>query len=206
MLMHDLIRHSTHQYECRVCGQTWKSRPKARCPGLKVYPNHHYQPLMTKEQLGYIGYQTSEKSLPSPVGCYYSHATGTYVKLYDPAQAVKRQGQPRQRTRITLTEIVWPVSLLPLLQTFSAFLKDRPLYISDGSYGEWVNEMANIAAQFAFFTADEIETCAGPCVRLSISPSLTRHFYASFQANEKEQIALTAGLAAAYDRHKETEC
>jgi hypothetical protein len=94
---------------------------------LKVYPNHHYLPLMTREQLGYMGYQTTEKMLLAPVGCYYSHATGTYVKLYDPAQAVKRQGQPRRRTRITVTQVTWPTTLLPLLEMFCAYLKDRIL-------------------------------------------------------------------------------
>jgi hypothetical protein len=205
MTSHDLIKHSSTLYECRMCGQTWKTKPKARCPGLKVYPNHHYQPLMTKEQLGFIDYQTSEKALPPPVGCYYSHGTGIYVKLYDPAQAVKRQGRARARIRTPLTEIIWPLTCLPLLHTLNEFLNDRSLY-TDRSYAEHMSDIANAAVQFAAFSLDEVEKFAGPCIRLSISPSMSRPFYASFQASEKEQIALVSRIAAAYEQHKEAGC
>jgi hypothetical protein len=58
-------------------------------------------------------------------------------------------------------------------------------------------------AQFAAFTPDEIEQYAGPSIHLPISPSPTRHFYPSFQANEKEEITLALHVAAAYERQKD---
>jgi hypothetical protein len=201
MMRHDLIKHGRAQYECRLCVQTWSRKPGANCPGVKVYPRYGYEPLMTKGQLGYYGYQTAEKALPAPAGCYYLPALGDYVLLYDPAQAVKKYEQPRPRTRILVTEIHWPVKLLPLIESFHEYSQSlwdhsQPLYT------DRMNEIANTIGIMLTFTPDELECLAGDIVTFCITPSFARRCYPSSDINGKEQRDLVSSFVAAYERCK----
>jgi hypothetical protein len=177
MTSHNLIKHSSTLYECRVCGQTWKTKPKARCPGLKVYQLHAHLPLITKGQLSYYGYQTSEKYLPPPAGCYLLDGFGSYsyIMLYDPRQAVKKDRRSNPRKRIAITEIFWPVKLLPLLEDFHA--RDKELLHITHGYTSHMTAIANMIIHFAAFTPDEISHLAGKCVHFVFSPvDVTDHY------------------------------
>ena len=196
MTPHDIIKHGAGRYECSVCNLRWKTRPRTVCPGVKVYPKNDHVPLMTKEQLKYMGYQTTAKSLPAP--------NGGYVRLYDPAQALKRKSPGNRRITSLITEIHWPQQAVLLIEDLHEFLQDRALY--NRTYEDLMNEMANMTAHFAAFTSEEIEHLAGDCVHLTISPSLIRRSYPSFRANTTEQIALASRIVAAYQRYKATLC
>jgi hypothetical protein len=216
-MRHDLFKHQRHNhYECRVCGQIWQYRPTIHipCPGVKVYPIYDHVPLMTREQLGYLGYDNSEDSLPPTVGCYDSPGEGGYVWLYDPAQVVKRQGHARSQIktvkkqkrarsgiRTATTRVIWPVKALPLIQSFNDFLQDHTHHHRDIRIS-FIHELANMAAHFATFTPNEIERFAGSTISLTISPTLARRSYASPQSDWIGQMAFALRIAAAYERRK----
>lgn len=199
---HELIQHGPKSYECRVCAQTWKSRPQTKCPGLRVYPSSDYAPLLTQQQLGYMGYQNTTKALPAPVGCYYAKGIGIYVDLYDPAHATKRKAPARRRVTTSVTEIFWPQNGLYLLERFVAVLDNRPMY-QNPEYQMLVNEIANITAAVIHFTREEIEHYGQGCLPLTISPSLVHAHYRLFSTHEDEQMALIKRVATAYRKQQE---
>jgi hypothetical protein len=197
-MTHDLIKHNSHQFECRICEQTWKSKPRTLCPGLRVYPKAQRGQL-TKKELGYLGYQTAPKFLPSPVGCYYSHASGTYIPLYDPAQAVKRTTPSRRRVTVCITEIFWPLACVGFLDLYEGLA-------GGGSearrYSQLAHEIANIATHVRCFTADEIEKLAEGYLHMIIPPSLVHRTYISAETNNAEQFTLVSRIMAAYRSQK----
>lgn len=202
MTPHDLTQHSPNHYTCSLCGQAWSRKPSLKCPGLKVYPKDNYSPLMTKGQLGYYGYQMSNKSLPPPAGCYLLEELGSYVMLYDPGRAVKRYETPGPRTRILLTEIHWPVKWLPLLESFSEYAENNQRW--GPVYAERMNNMANMIGITLTFTPDELEQFAGALVKLILSKEhFARRSYPSSNINWEEQRKLVSDVIAAYMRQKE---
>lgn len=198
-LKHTLVKQSG-QFECSVCRQTWKSRPQTKCPGVKVYPRYGYDPLLTKDQLKYLSYETSPKHLPQPVGCYYAPGAGVHVLLYDPTQAVKRKTPITRHVTDSITDIYWPLSAVSMLATMSAFMKHRKVQ-DYGQYVQFSHEISTITAAFHAFTRSEIEQFGGEVLHLSISPSLIRRLYPSERVNEGEQIKLATRIVTAYQQH-----
>jgi len=199
MKIHDLIKHGPGHYECLACLQTWKMIPRSNCPGIKLYPKNDYAPLMTKQQLGYMGYQTTKNALPAPVGCFFSRGANDYVSLYNPTEAIKKKTPPQRRVTTLVTEIHWPKRAVPLIRDLSDYLQDRDLH-KDRTYEGLINEVANTAAHFAAFTPSEIKHFADEVVSISISPSLLHRSYPSFEINSSEQIALASRIAIGYKK------
>jgi hypothetical protein len=189
---HDLTSEQSHPYMCRTCGQTWQTRPRSKCPGITLYPKYGHEPLLTRLQLGYIGYEIAPRLLPAPAGCCRSN--GKYLMLYDPSQAAKKQTQPRHRVTRSVTELYWPQTLLPYIDA----------YLRSDSFNRR-NELADIAFHLSAFTASEVERFAGDVLRLVIAPCLVHMSYQAFQRAETEQAVLVKSVVAAYQKYRDLQ-
>ena len=189
-MRHDLTQLETQQYVCHTCCQTWQTRPRSKCPGLTLYPKYGHEPLLTKLQLGYAGYEISTKSLPPAVGCYRSN--GKYMLLYDPTQAIKKQTKRRAGITRSISELHWPLTCVPFIEA----------YLRIDSFSRQA-ELADIAFHLSAFTTSEIEQFAGRTLRLEIAPCLVHRSYQAFQNASPQQAVLVKSIMAAYEKCKD---
>jgi hypothetical protein len=200
MMAHDIVRYGPGQFECRVCFKIWEKRPQTACPGLKVYERYDHAPLMTKEELNFMGYYATPKKLPPEAGYFYKGSAARYLPLYDPAQAVLKPhsaGIPN-----LVTAILWPLSCLSLLETL-ADMESRTLSDEERVRAqELFIEIANIAALTKIYTRTELEQIHGGFVEFNIPPTTLHRFYPTPRGIVSEQRRLQTNLLIAYRRYK----
>lgn len=198
LVPHHLFKNSDNQQECHICGQTWQNRPRSRCPRMRVYAQFDHEPLRTRFQLGYEGYEIADSRLPQPVGCYRSD--GSYILLYDPTQAARKQSVPQHRVTTTHSEIFWPRDFIPALEAFFHLKRVH------GEQGDWhvsqsQSELADMAYTFSRFTASEIEQHGAGALHLKIAPCLLYPTFNAFQISSQRPILIKSVLAA-YEKQR----
>lgn len=192
---HTLIRYAPKQYDCRVCGQTWQTKPRSDCPGVMVYPQFNCGNLMTELQLDWSGYHITNGRLPQPAGCYRDYKSN-FVLLYDPDQAVKKRKRRRSAT-ICVSEIFWPLNCVSFLETAMYWRKN-----SASAYHQVINEVAEMAFQFLSFTSEEMEKHAGGSIPLRIPPILLRRSFTQFSGENLERQRFARRILYAYESQR----
>jgi hypothetical protein len=119
---HIFLNTHTGRYECQVCARSWTREPNdGYCMGLCRYDYATWgiHDLVTKSQLGILGYKTGDKFLPPPVG-YWDRKKNAIGLLYDPAQAIKNEKTIALKHRVTMgvNRIDWPKAWLFQLDWF----------------------------------------------------------------------------------------
>lgn len=200
-MTHDLIKHGSRYFECTVCQQVWKVKPRNACPGLKVYIEGDYGLMFSRVDLDKLGYRTTEEALPAPRGCVYSYGGGRYVPLYDPTQAIPRL--KRGRTAEYSTQVWWPLSLLPLLKTLYLYQtsQERSQSGLTPQHRQLRIEVANIVASTLVFTRAELEQMAGYALEFIIPPTPIHPTYSLQGRQFHDETPLILNLLVAYRRH-----
>jgi hypothetical protein len=200
MTAHDLVKSGRGAYECRACFKKWDKRPQTACPGVRIYERYDYAPLMTRDELDYIGYQATPKSLPPEAGCFYHPSAAHYILLYDPIQAT-----PKTRLRgvhNTVTEIVWPLNCLSLLTILSEMGPFRTLSpLQREQTQQLFTEISNIAALTGVYTRMELEQITGGVIVFTLPPTILYRFYPIQRANIDDERKLQTNLLIAYRRY-----
>lgn len=186
---HDLIQSNPGHFECRACYQTWQAKPRSRCPGIRLYTQYGHEPLLTKLQLGYAGYEIATLRLPPPVGCFQSRSG--YVLLYDPRQATPKQTPHGKRKTITITDIFWPLDSIYFIEEYM-----------QGDSFNLQNEAADMAYHIRAFTGSEVERLVGNTLHSSIAACLVNISFAEFQRSSSARAILIKSIVAAYQNHK----
>lgn len=198
-MIHDLDRHGPRDYECRVCQQHWKVKPRNACPGVKVYDKSDYGPILSKRDLSMMGYRTDEESLPPRVGCFYKF--GDYVALYDPIDAVPKMR--RGKTALYTTQILWPLRWLPMLEILYVYEmgKERDRAASGPKYRQLQSDVANMAASTLVFTRAEIEQINGHVLEFNMPPTPMHLIYPFSGRFTFDEYHLVLHLLTAYRKH-----
>jgi hypothetical protein len=202
-MIHDLIKHGPRQYECTVCQQYWKAKPRNACPGVKVYDKGDYGLLFTKRELETMGYRTDEESLPPRIGCFYKHASGQYVALYDPIYAIPkmRRGNPALYT----TQIWWPLRWLPMLEMlyFYEMRKERDNASPGQGHRQLQSDVANMAASTLVFTRSELEQINGYVLEFTMPSTPIHRIYPFAGRFTFDEYHLVLHLLTAYRKHQQ---
>lgn len=149
---------------------------------------------MTKTHLREASYATDETPMPPPVACYRDY-NSKFIMLYDPSQARKNKRTKRNRLTVSICDVYWPMAWIPFLE--GALKRDR-----DESSFQFTQDVLQMAFHLAFFTPDEIGRITGPCLRLSIPPTLIHRSYAVFLANGREQTLFLRAILKVYQAQR----
>lgn len=215
-MKHDIVKRGVRDFYCRACRQQWTTESKASCPGLSVVDLGGDHGLLTKNQLAQHGYSVAAGRLPRPVACYRRwrpSGADDYVRLYDPAQAVRGRATKRVRSTFLLETLAWPRVLGGLLEEYQRLDRIRENYGNDRETRSraamlllpLIAEICNVAVSVCHFSADEAAglTEAGAVV-LTLQPAMTVHrqyrVQASFVEDDhgSEQQRLAGRVAEAW--------